>query len=357
MAKPAFLSRCDPFLIISAGLILIFGLLGLYSISVEFAQAQLLFALLGVLGFIILSVLDYRYLRAASLVIFLVSLVLLVGVLLLGKEVGGTLRWFTFGSLFFTPSEFAKLALIVFSSSFLAKLSPPLRFRDLVLSAVPVVILSTLVFLQPSLGTALILGAIWVGLIWVAGIPYRHLFAGLLLAVILLPIGWQSLEDYQRERITSFLNPVLDPLGAGYNVIQSIIAVGSGRIFGKGFGMGTQSHLQFLPVRHTDFIFASLTEEWGLIGAALLLLLFGLLLWRILKIASFHQDKFGFLLGVGIFSFLFVQTVINVGMNIGLAPVTGVPLPLVSYGGSSLLCTLMALGVVNSLAIHRSDHA
>lgn len=353
MAKPAFLLRCDPFLIIPAGLILIFGLLGLYSISVEFAQAQLLFTLLGVLGFIVLSALDYRYLKSISFITFLISLLLLVGVLLLGKEAGGAYRWFVFGSLFFAPSELAKLALVIFLASFLSKSPSSPRVRDLLLSMIPVVVSSILVFLQPSLGTALVFGATWVGLIWVAGVPYRHLFAGLLLVIILLPIGWQNLEDYQRERIASFLNPVLDPLGAGYNVIQSIIAVGSGRLFGKGFGMGTQSHLQFLPVRHTDFIFASLAEEWGLVGATLLLLLFGLLLWRILKIASLHRDKFGLFLGVGIFSFLFAQVVINVGMNIGLAPITGLPLPLVSYGGSSLLFTMMALGIVHSLSIRR----
>lgn len=161
------------------------------------------------------------------------------------------------------------------------------------------------------------------------------------------------METYQRVRITAFLNPLTDPLGSGYNVIQSVIAVGSGRLLGKGLGMGTQSRLQFLPARHTDFIFASLTEEWGLLGAGILLLLFGILLWRVLRIAFSCRDKAGSLLGIGVFMLLLTQVVINVGMNVGAAPITGLTLPLVSYGGSSLLFTFISLGLVHSVTIHR----
>lgn len=357
MKKPLFLAKCDLFLVIPIGLILAFGLLSLYSINPEFARMQLLFILFGGLGFIVFSSLHYRHLNSMAFLALVIAILLLVGVLLLGREVGGASRWFAFGPLFFAPSEFAKPALIIFLASFFSKLSSPLRFRDLFLSVIPVILLSVLAFFQPSLGTVLVFGAIWVGLVWIAGVSYRYLFAGLLVVVISLPVLWRNLQGYQQERIISFLNPVLDPLGAGYNVIQSMIAVGSGQLSGKGFGMGTQSHLQFLPVRHTDFIFASLTEEWGLLGAGLLLFLFSILLWRILRIASSHQDRFGFLLGIGVFTFLFVQVVINVGMNIGIAPITGLPLPLVSYGGSSPLFALISLGVVHSLSIYRDESA
>ncbi len=356
MKKPLF-TRWDPLLVTSAGLILIFGLFSLYSIDPELARVQLLFALLGGLGFFLFSILDYRHLKTGALPLFILTIALLWGVLIWGKEVGGAYRWFSVGPFFFTPSELAKPSLIILLAAFFSRLASPLKLRDLLLGVLPAAILSMLVFFQPSLGTALVFVAIWVGLVWVAGISYPYLFGGLLLLFISLPILWGSLQDYQQERITSFLNPVLDPLGAGYNVIQSMIAVGSGRFLGKGFGMGTQSHLRFLPVRHTDFIFASLTEEWGLLGASLLLLLYLVLLWRILRIATSQQDKFGFFLGIGVFAFLFTQVVINVGMNVGIAPITGLPLPLVSYGGSSLLFTLICVGVVHSLVIHQRGRA
>jgi len=347
------LARFDLPLLVPAALVLTFGLVSLYSIDPAFARTQLLFALFGGLCFVFVSLVNYRWLRPAALPLWAVSFALLLGVLLFGKEVGGARRWFVLGPLFFSPSELGKIALVVLLSASFADASPPLKIRSLAVSIVPVAVLSALAFLQPSLGTAVIFCFIWAGLVWAAGISFRHLLACLLLVGISLPVAWGNLEDYQRARVAAFLNPVLDPLGAGYNVIQSLIAVGSGQFLGKGLGMGTQSRLQFLPVRHTDFIFASLTEEWGFLGAGILLALLGALLWRILKIAFLCQDRFGLLLGVGIFTFLFAQTVVNVGMNIGIAPVTGLPLPLVSYGGSSLLSTFVALGLVNSLAIHR----
>ncbi len=348
--------RCDLLLIIPTGLVLAFGLLGLYSVNPALARAQVLFALFGGLGFVLVSILSYRRLKTAALPVFLISSVLLLGVLFLGKEVGGASRWFAIGPLFFSPSEFAKVALIVVVSSLLSS-SPSLGVRGFLISIVPVAILSVMAVLQPSLGTALVFCVVWAGIIWAAGVPIRYLFTCLVLIGVSLPLVWGGLEGYQRARITAFLNPMSDPLGSGYNVIQSVIAVGSGQLLGKGLGMGTQSRLQFLPVRYTDFIFASLTEEWGLLGAGLLLALFGILLWRILKITSFCRDRFGFLLGSGVFTLFFAQVVINVGMNIGAAPITGLSLPLVSYGGSSLLFTLAALGLVHSLAIHRDGQS
>jgi len=222
---------------------------------------------------------------------------------------------------------------------------------SLVLTAVPVV----LVYFQPDLGTAIILLVIWLGIIVAAGIKPLYLFLMAFLGLGTLVPLWSVLKDYQQKRIISFLNPALDPLGSGYNVLQAQIAVGSGQFWGRGFGRGTQSHLQFLPEHYTDFIFAALSEEWGLIGSVALLLFFAVLLCRVLVVARAARDDFGTLIAVGVFSFLLPQIFINIGMNLGVMPITGIPLPLVSYGGSSLWVTMMALGLVQSVAIRRKD--
>jgi rod shape determining protein RodA len=207
-----------------------------------------------------------------------------------------------------------------------------------------------LVFLQPDLGSSLVLVFSWLGIVFASGVSWVYL--GFLLVPLAgsLPLVWHFLKDYQRQRLLSFLSPSGDPLGAGYHLVQSMVAVGAGRFLGRGFGQGTQSHLRFLPEGQTDFIFASFAEEMGFLGSLILVFCFLLLLWRVLVVALEARNRFGYLVCLGAFSLLFFQTVVNMGMNLGLLPITGVTLPLVSYGGSSLLATFIFLGLVESVA-------
>lgn len=350
---PKILKNADYFLFLAMILLLVFGLTVILSTNPEAFRRQLIFALTGLAIYIGVSLLDYRLLKLASVGLYLGILGLLGLVLISGAVTRGAVRWLEVGAQQFQPSEFSKIALILLLASLLRTRVSSLSFRifliSFVLTAVPVV----LVYFQPDLGTSIILLAIWLGIAVAAGLKPTYLFLMVAVGLGLLVPLWSVLKDYQRQRIIYFLNPALDPLGGGYNVLQSVIAIGSGQIWGRGFGRGTQSHLQFLPEHYTDFIFASLSEEWGFIGSLLLLLFFAVLLIRILAVARKARDDFGSLIVIGVFSFLLLQVFINVGMNLGIMPITGIPLPLVSYGGSSLWVTMTALGLVQSVAIRR----
>lgn len=206
-----------------------------------------------------------------------------------------------------------------------------------------------LVLKQPDLGSSLVLMFIWGSMILVSGIRLKHFVVLTLLGGLLLTLGWILLADYQKARLETFINPELDPRGAGYNVLQSMVAVGSGGVWGKGIGHGSQSQLNFLPEKHTDFIYAVITEELGLVGGSLILFLYALLLYRIERIAKRARDNTGYLIAVGLFAYFLVQILINVGMNMGLLPVTGLPAPFVSYGGSSLLASCIGVGILLSI--------
>lgn len=345
---PKVLKKADYFLFLSMLLILIFGLMVLLSTNPEAFRRQLVFALTGLLLYVGVALFDYRWLKTFSIGLYLGVLGLLGLVLVSGVVTRGAVRWLEIGvGQFrqFQPSEFSKIALILVLAS--------LSFKKFLLSTLLTVVPVILVYFQPDLGTSIILLTIWLGIIVAAGVKPTHLFLMLAFGLGLLVPLWSVLKDYQRQRIIHFLHPTADPLGGGYNVLQSTIAVGSGQIWGRGFGRGTQSHLKFLPESYTDFIFASLSEEWGFVGSLLLLLFFAILLIRILKVAQNASDSFGALIAVGVFSFLLAQFFINVGMNLGIMPITGIPLPLVSYGGSSLWVTMIALGLVQSVAIRR----
>ena len=353
---PKILKSVDYFLFLAMILLLVFGLTVILSTNREAFGRQIIFAITGLVIYLGASIFDYRLLKSASIGLYLVVLGLLGLVLISGVITRGAVRWLEFGvGQFrqFQPSEFSKIALILLLASLLrnrvASLSFKIFLASLALAAVPVV----LVYFQPDLGTSIILFTIWLGILVTAGLKPVYLFLMAASGLGLLVPLWSILKDYQRQRIISFLNPALDPLGGGYNVLQAIIAVGSGRVWGRGFGRGTQSHLQFLPEHYTDFIFASLSEEWGFVGSLLLLLFFVVLLVRILMVAQEAGDDFGTLIAVGVFSFLLPQVFINIGMNLGIMPITGIPLPLVSYGGSSLWVTMVALGLVQSVAIRR----
>lgn len=333
---------------LSAFLLLSLGIVVIYSSDPQLAWQQFGFAVIGFLLYGLISSINFEYFQHYWKPAYIITLVLLGIVLLLGIESRGSIRWIPVGPFRFQPSEFAKPVLILVLAYFWS-VNPP-NWKNIAKSALYTAPIFFLIFRQPDLGTALTLAVIWISMLVAANVSFVKLgiMAGTFLTI--LPIGWLFLHDYQKNRIFSFLSPTNDPLGVGYNVIQSTIAVGSGQIMGRGLGRGTQSRLQFLPEFRTDFIFASIAEELGFLGSALLLALYGFMMGRSLRIAGQSSSRFGGLLVVGVLGMLFFQIVVNIGMNIGVLPITGITLPLVSYGGSSVIATLICLGMVASVA-------
>lgn len=324
--------------------------------SVNDTVRQGVFAVAGLVLLIVAARIDYRTWRNLTPVLYGVMVMLLLAVLMLSKPVLGAQRWIDLGFFQFQPSELAKIVVIITLARFFAdnydRLEHP---KYLLFSLLILVVPVGLVMKQPDLGTALVLMATWAGMALVSRIRKRY-FVGMGIAgLVALPLIVSSLHDYQRTRLEVFLNPHADPLGAGHNVIQSTITIGSGQIFGRGLAAGTQSQLNFLPqlAQHTDFVFAVLGEKMGFIGSALLIGLFSVLLFRGLKIAHQAQDRFGFFLAVGVLSMMMFHVFINAGMNMAIAPVTGIPLPFVSYGGTAMMTALLAVGLLESVALRR----
>ncbi len=310
---------------------------------------------LGVLALGVAVSVDYRKIEAWAPWIYLGTLGLLGAVLAVGHTTMGAQRWIALGPLRIQPSEFAKISMAIVTAHLLARepADPPYGVRPLLLPAGAVLLAAGTVLLQPDLGTAVLLVGVAGAQILFQGVRKGVLLACGGAAAAGLPVAWGFLHDYQRQRILTFLDPERDPLGAGYHTIQSKIAVGPGQLLGKGILKGTQAHLQFLPERHTDFVFSVLAEEWGFVGAAFVLLLYGVwILWG-LDIASRARDDFGRLLAVGLTSILFFHVFVNVGMVLGLLPVVGVPLPLFSYGGSSVITTFVICGLLLNIRLRR----
>lgn len=308
---------------------------------------QIIFIIIGFGLFILFASLDYRIYPRFIWIFYTVSIVLLF-ITFLGKEVRGSSRWIDLGWFRMQPSELIKPFFMIFIAALfsqgkegIGKIYRPFIFF------LPIIIL---IFKQPDLGNVLVYLFIFISVTVMSGISMRFILTGFGILTILLPAGWLLLKQYQRMRLLSFLDPGADPVGAGYNALQAIIAIGSGQLAGLGLGRGTQSHLLFLPEYHTDFVFASLGEELGFIGAAMVLIFYFFLLGRILAIANSQNDKFAKLLSVGIFAQLFIQVFINIGMNLGILPITGITLPLLSYGGSSVISTFISLGLVANMA-------
>lgn len=339
-------------------LVLGMGLLALYSLSaaggVNYFLKQFIFAVFGIAVMFFVASLDYRHIQKYSTLLYFLTLLVLLSVLILGTTVRGTAGWLSFGVVQLQPVELAKVTLIIFLASFISKKKSELGewtrvIASLVLSAVFIFF----VLKQPDLGSSLVLAAIWIGMILASGLRFKHLFVLALLGSLLVGGSWFALADYQKARIHVFLHPESDPQGTGYNVLQAMVAVGSGGLFGKGLGYGSQSQLSFLPERHTDFIFAVIAEELGLIGALFVIVLYFLMLYRLRSIGIAASDNFGYLLSLGVMIMIFVQVAINVGMNIGLLPVTGLPAPFLSYGGSSLLSLSISIGLLLSVYRHK----
>lgn len=356
------LFKLDWILIFVTLLLLGVGVLIMYSLTAanlsegnNIFTRQVSFGALGLVAMFFFALTDYHYLRSYSRTIYFGALALLVIVLFLGVTVRGTSGWLGFQSISFQPVEFAKIALIVFLASFISQKKSELsETTRLVVSLCLMALMVFLVLRQPDLGSALVLVSIWAGVVVVSGISKKK-FAILLLIGMVIALGsWPLFAGYQKDRIMTFLHPERDPRGSGYNVIQAMIAVGSGGLRGEGIGRGSQSQLNFLPEKHTDFVYSVVAEELGILGAFLVLALYLTLLYRIKRIAASAPDNFGFLIATGVMTMLLFQMVVNIGMNIGAMPVTGITLPLVSYGGSSLLAVLASIGIVLNVGMRRN---
>ncbi|MCR4313795.1 MAG: rod shape-determining protein RodA [Candidatus Uhrbacteria bacterium] len=340
------------------GLVLL-GLAAIYSVELSqdaakfvHVKKQIAALLLGVGVFLVVVPSNYRLLQNYALILYLVCLALLIGVLIFGQTVRGATGWYVVGPVSFQPVEFMKITLIIGLATYFARRGKrvfDLRtfFESGVITFLPILF----VLMQPDFGSASILLGIWAFFLLYAGIPWRYIMALAFTGTGLFVLGWNFFfADYQRARILTFLDPSIDPLGEGYNVTQAIIAVGSGRWLGSGLGFGTQSQLKFLPESQTDFIFAVVAEELGFLGTMFLLGAFVLVLYCVFRQARQATDDFTAYLLLGIVAVFFLQFFVNVGMNLGLFPVTGIGLPFVSYGGSSLVVMLILFAIVQSVA-------
>lgn len=350
------LTQLDWILLISVIALVCFGILMIYSSSVgdsdttNYVLRQSIYFLFGLSLLAFVVYIGYRTLLNLSYWFYASLVGLLIITFILGLESRGSVRWIDFGFLTLQASEIAKPILVLFLSFFLVRHSPS-RVKNIVFSLLLSLIPVGLTFIQPDLGSAFVLIMVWVSIVYLAGISWKHLLGMFLIVVISLPFGYSFLRDYQRERLTTFLDPYQDPLGSGYNIVQSIIAVGSGQLFGRGFGRGTQSQLNFLPEQKTDFIFATTAEELGFIGIAGILILFSILLYRVIIIGNRSRDAFGQMVCYGAAVVVAVQLFVNAGMNMGIVPVTGITLPFISFGGSSLISMFILVGIVQSVEV------
>ena len=318
--------------------------------------SQLIYLAAGWVIYAGVTFIDYRIFIRLAYPLYGINVCLLFLVLMIGHTTLGAQRWLDLGFFHYQPSESMKLVMVLVIARYFHTHVRPLghSVKELIFPIFLVLIPAFFVIKQPDLGTGLLLVTVIASMLLFVRIQRRVLIATTVIFCLALPVAWKfAFKEYQKNRILTFLDPNRDPRGAGYNSIQSKIAVGSGRLFGKGFRKGTQGQLEFLPERHTDFIFSVLSEEHGFVGSVTTLSLFGLLFLMATRIASQAKDKFGVLLVVGIMCILFWHMLINIGMTTGLLPIVGIPLPLISYGGSSLLTTMLGLGIISSISLRR----
>jgi rod shape determining protein RodA len=359
--------HADPVLLVAAVLLAIVGLFAIYSATHQSLQAvgldpgrfvkrQITFLAVAAIVLLLVASVDYRLFKVYAGIVYVSSLILLVLVRTpLGTTVKGSQRWFELFGFQLAPSELAKLALIGILAAFMSQIHGDLTLSDVFRASGLAALPAALVFLQPDLGTSIVFVAILVGILVVAGARARHLGVLALTAVVLIFAGFQVglVKEYQLERLRAFLDSEDADDAARYNREQAEIAIGSGGLIGLGYLQGTQTNLDFVPEQHTDFIFTVVGEEFGFLGGAALMSLYGVVLWRAFRIAMLSKDPFGTYLAAGIASMFAVQMFVNVGMNIGIMPITGIPLPFVSYGGSSLLLNAAAIGVLESIHMRR----
>jgi rod shape determining protein RodA len=355
------LKKLDWWLIISTLLLTGIGLLSLYSQTQNeknfYFEKQAIFLGIGIFLMFLFSFFDYQVLKENSyfvLFLYLLSLIFLGGVFIFAPPIRGVRSWYKIGPISLDPTEFTKIVLIILLAKYFSYRHVEMyKFRHIILSGVYVALPTILIYLQPDLGSALIFICIWLGILVVSGIKVRHFMILLFLGILIGVLSWNFLlKDYHKERIISFVFPEYEPLETGWSQRQAKIALGSGGIFGKGFGKGSQTQYGFLPEPQTDFIFSAMGEEFGLITVIFVLLLFLIVLWRITKIALLAKNNFARLFALGVNIWLISQLFINIGSNIGLLPIIGVPLPFVSYGGSALTALYISLGLLQSIKIH-----
>lgn len=351
----AFLAQC---LLLTIGVIFIYSACfrGDPSAVSPFYKKQMCWIALGLAVFFVIACVDYQVFSKWAYLLFGVALLLLVAVLIFGPTINGAKRWIRIGGLMIQPSEIAKIATMLTLARFLARPGrDPRTWGTLLHAGLLVGVPFFLILKEPDLGTAMVLVPMALGMLFAAGVRMRSLFILAVMASLLMPFAWFGLNDYQQERILVFVNPDRDPLGAGWNRIQSEIAVGSGGFAGKGYLQGTQNILGFLPrtVAPTDFIFPVIAEETGFVGSLILMALFAILLVTIFRTSVLSTDRFGRLLAVGMGCLLFSHVFVNIAMTIGLMPITGLPLPFISYGGSFTVSMLIGTGMVQSIFVRR----
>lgn len=347
------------------GCVLLLSLFGIVAIAsaargwahpFEPAKRQALWLVLGLflMGLVLLP--DHTFFVRLRKPAYVLAILLLLLTFVVGKRAGGAARWLPLGPIQIQPSEVVKLAVILWLAHYMATHEGGIKtFGGLIKSALPVLPATGLVMLQPDLSTSLVLVAIWLGMAFVAGARPSHLALVVLVGLLLFGAAWKFdiLREYQKQRILAFINPEADPRGTGYHILQAQIAIGSGRLFGKGLFNGTQSQLRFVPAQHTDFIFTVVGEETGFLGSVLLLGLYALLFWRLFLIMLTAQDRVGLLLCAGVASLLVFQTFVNIGVCTGILPPTGLPLPFMSYGGTAMLAYMFGIGMVLNVGIRR----
>jgi rod shape determining protein RodA len=356
----------DIILLVTTLVLIVFGVAMVQSATLRYgstfpsldslATRQAIFAVIGLGAMFLMARVDYRFIETFTLPLYVLVLLLLGAIFALGYVSGGAQRWFDLGFTNLQPSELAKMVVVLTLAKLLAdregKINSPI---NVLISGACVIVPVVLIYLQPDMGTSLVVGAIWLGMMYAIGLRWFYWVGGIVLSVPAGFVAWNFLlHDYMRDRFLIFLNPESDPLGQGYNILQARISIGSGGWFGRGYGSGIQSQLHYLRVPHTDFIFSVISEEFGFFGAIFLCLLLLILVWRHFKIAETAADTYGKLIAVGIGSWLLFQVFVNIGMNLGMMPVTGIPLPFISYGGSSLLTILICEGIVQSVAMRHT---
>ncbi len=350
-----FFKNFDWFLLVVTLLLCAIGLAVLFSATTEYtwdsiAISQVINMIIGLIGLLILAKIDYRLFKSYSGILYILVILMLIAVRIFGFSALGAQRWIDLGFTQFQPSSLSQILMVIILAKYFSENYEDMRsFKTIMKSAVYVGIPTVLVALQPDLGTAFTFLFIWGMMLLASNAKRLHigLMAGM--GVAGLPLVWLLLADYQKARVFTFLNPTADPQGAGWNVNQAMIAIGSGQLWGRGLGHGSQSQLNFIPEKHTDFVFASLAEEMGFVGVSLLLGLFLILVYRGTRIAVLARDFFGTYLAVGLLAMLFIHIFVNIGMNMGIMPVTGIPLPFVSYGGTAIIVDLAAIGLLESI--------
>lgn len=336
--------------LIFSGFITIYG--ATYFKEESFLKKQIYWFLIGISFFVIFLYYDYTIFKPLSRILYVLNISLLIAGLILGKTVGGSQRWINIGFFTIQPSEFAKIFIIISLAEFFSRREEKIEeFSTLLLSLGYIALPLILIFKQPDLGTSFSVGTIWLGMVFIAGGRTKHLVYLIMGVIFSSPLLWNFLKDYQKKRLLIFLDPDVDPLEAGYHLIQSKIAIGSGGIFGKGISSAFQSKLNFIPAHHTDFIFSTLAEIFGFVGVSLILLFYTILLIRGIRIMNIAKDNFGKLICAGIISMWIFHIFVNIGMTVGIMPITGIPLPFVSYGGSSLLTNIIATSLLLNIGM------